>query len=242
MQRCIAAWLVTGLCVTTLGCNKKIEECNALIKQLNDSSSAVQAQTTGLMTNPKEAEETLTKLASTTKEETAKIAAVELSVSELQGFSKEYQQMLDQMVSSATEMGKATGQMQEIQDSVAKDRQAWMSASSKIRVACIKARKECEKLGETLTKPPMVTGIRPEEDAKKLDDFAKAIQDVEVKDEEVKAAVEELNKSLKSFAETLRKADEASKAVEKATTDMKATADKEPALIKNINDFCQGNE
>lgn len=237
-----STWLTFFICLPALGCSKKIDECNALIKQLNESSAAVQAQTTGLMTSPQEAEETLTKLASTTKAETDKIAAVELSVEQLAGFSKEYQTMLNEMVSSATAMGKAAGEMKNVQDSVSKDRQAWMSASSKIRVACVKARKECEKLGETLTKPPMVTGLRPDEDAKKLDEYAKAIGGVEVKDETVKEAVGELNKSLASFATTLRQVDEASKAVEKATAEMKATADKEPALIKNINDFCQGTE
>jgi chromosome segregation ATPase len=223
-------------------CSKKIDECNALIKQLNDSSTAVQSQTTGLMTNPKEAEETLTKLASTTKGETDKIGAVELSVKELAGFSKDYQAMLNEMVTAASTMGKAAGDMQAVQESVSKDRQGWMSASNAIRIACIKAREECSKLGETLTKPPTVLGLKPDEDAQKLDEYAKAIGGVELKDEALKKAVDDTNASLKAFADTLRKVDAATKAVEKATADMKATADKEPALIKSINDFCQGNQ
>lgn len=231
-----------AISMAATGCSKKIPECNALITQLNQSSTTVQGQTTGLMTNPKEAEEMLTKLASTTKEETDKIAAVELTVPELQGFSKEYQAMLTEMVTAASSMGSAAGEMQAIQESVSKDRQAWMTASSAVRVACIKARKECEKLGDTLTKPPMVTGLKPDEDATKLDEYAKSISAVEVKDEGVKKAVSDINASLKSFADTLRKVDVATKAVEKATEDMKTTADKEPALIKSINDFCQGEQ
>lgn len=238
--------VITSVAVVTLvattGCSKKIDECNALIQRLNEASTAVQAQTTGLITNPKEAEQTLTQLASTTKEQTDKIAGVQLTIPELTQFSKEYQAMLSEMVDSATAMGKAAGELKNIEESVAKDRQAWMSASSSIRIACIKARKECEKLGETLTKPPMVSGIRPEEDAQKLDEYAKAIAAVEVQDEAVKKAVSDVNASLKSFATTLRTVDSASKAVEKAEGAMKATADKEPPLIKNINDFCQGNQ
>jgi ABC-type transporter Mla subunit MlaD len=63
-----------------------------------------------------------------------------------------------------------------------------------------------------------------------------------VKDEGVQKAVDDIKASLGSFAATLRKVDAASKAVDKAEADMKATADKEPPLIKNINDFCQGNK
>jgi chromosome segregation ATPase len=225
-----------------VGCSKKIDECNALIQQLNEASTAVQAQTTGLITNPKEAEQTLTQLASTTKEQSDKIAGVQLTIPELAKFSKDYQGMLSEMVDSASAMGKAASDLKGIEDSVSKDRQAWMSASSSIRIACIKARKECEKLGDTLTKPPMVTGLRPDEDAKKLDEYSKAIASIEVKDEGVQKAVDDIKASLGSFAATLRKVDAASKAVDKAEADMKATADKEPPLIKNINDFCQGNK
>lgn len=232
------AWLLSA----SVGCSKKIDECNALIQQLNEASTAVQAQTTGLMTNPKEAEQTLTQLASTTKEQTDKIAGVQLTIPELQQFSKDYQAMLTEMVNSASAMGKAAGELKGIEEAVSKDRQAWMSASSAIRIACIKAKKECEKLGETLTKPPMVTGLHPEEDAKKLDEYAKAIGSIEVKDENVKKAVDDINASLKSFADTLRRVDAATKAVEKAEGEMKTTADKEPPLIKGINDFCQGNQ
>ena len=42
------------------------------------------------------------------------------------------------------------------------------------------------------------------------------------------------------FADTLRKVDMATKAVEKATEDMKTRADKEAALIESTNGFCQG--
>jgi hypothetical protein len=88
----------------------------------------------------------------------------------------------------------------------------------------------------------MVTGMKADEDATKLDEYAKAISAIEVKDEGVKKAVDDINASLKSFAETLRKVDAATKSVEQAEREMKATADKEPPLIKNINDFCQGNQ
>ena len=242
MNRRTAAWLAAGLCVGTLGCSKKIEECNALIQQLNESSTAVQAQTTGLVTSPKTAAETLAKLAEATKAETGKIAAVPLSEEKLVGFSKEYQSMLDQLLQSATAMSKAAGAMVEVQASISKDRDSWMASTTKLRVACIKARKVCKELGETLTRPPMVSGIRPAEDAKKLDEYAKAIGEVAVDNADVKAAVDEVKKNLASFATTLRKADAAAKSVESATSDLKATADKEPALIKNINGFCQGTE
>jgi hypothetical protein len=43
-----------------------------------------------------------------------------------------------------------------------------MSASTKLSVACIKARREVHSLGDKVTKQPSVSGIKPEEDAKKL--------------------------------------------------------------------------
>jgi septal ring factor EnvC (AmiA/AmiB activator) len=226
------------IAVAATGCNKKIDECNALIKQMNEASTAVQAQTTSL-SNPKEAEQALTQLASTTKEQTDKIAAVTLTVPELAGFSKEYQTMLGEMVASASAMGKAAGEMTGIQEAEGKDRQAWATSTGALRAACAKAAKDCQKLGDTLNAAPNVTGQNPEQDAKALEDYAKSISAIEVDDQDLKKAVGDVNASLTSFAGTLRKVDAATKAVEKATQDMKATADKEPPLIDKINGFCQ---
>jgi septal ring factor EnvC (AmiA/AmiB activator) len=221
------------------GCSKKIDECNALIKQMNEASTAVQSKTGAMNDDPKQAEQALTQLASTTKEQTDKIAAVTLTVTELSGYSKEYQTLLTDMATSASAMGKAAGEMQGIKDAQTKDQQAWLTATGALRAACAKTPKECEKLGEALSSPPNVTGTNPEAEAKALDEYAKSLSAIEVGDEEVKKAVGDMNASLATFAGTLRKVDAATKAVEKATADMKSTADKEQPLIDKINGFCQ---
>jgi DNA repair exonuclease SbcCD ATPase subunit len=227
------------LCVGTFGCSKKVPECNALIKQLNESSTTMQTATTALMADQKHAKESLDKLASTTKAETEKLAKVELTIPELQGFSKNYQQLLNDTAAAAQAMGKASGDVEGLQEAVTKASTGWMSASTKLSVACIKARKECAALGDKLTKQPSISGIKPDDDAKKLDEYAKNIGSVDAKNPDVKSAVDEIKKTAGDLAAALRKSGEAVQGVEKATKSMTEAGNKEPALIKSINDFCQ---
>jgi hypothetical protein len=232
------AVIAVTLCAATFGCSKKVPECNALVKQLNESSVTMQAATGGLAA--KQGKESLDKLAATTKAETEKLAKVELTVPELQGFSKNYQALLNDTVAAAQAVGKADGDIESLQEAVTKTSAGWMSASTKLSVACIKSRRECALLGDKITKQPSISGVKPEEDAKKLDEYAKGIASVDVKNPDVKAAVEEIKKSVGEFSAALRKSAIALQDREKAAKSMTEAGNKEPALIKSINDFCQG--
>jgi chromosome segregation ATPase len=237
--QCAVIAVAVTLCAGTFGCSKKVPECNALVKQLNESSTTMQAATSTLRSNPKQGKDALDKLAATTKAETEKLAKVELTIPELQGFSKTYQALLSDTVIASQAIGKASGDLESLQEAVTKSSAGWMSASTKLSVACIKARRECAALGDKLTKQPSVSGIKPEEDAKKLDEYAKGIASVDVKNPDVKAAVEEIKKSVGEFSAALRKSATALEEVEKATKSLTEAGNKEPALIKSINDFCQ---
>jgi chromosome segregation ATPase len=239
MFRLKSALIACTLCAASLGCSKKVPECNALVKQLNESSTAMQSATTGLMTNPKQAKEALEKLAVAQKAETDKLAKVELSVSELQGFSKKYQTLLGEMVTSAQAIGKASGEVEGIQEAVTKSQAGWTSAANKLGTACIKARKECARHGDKLTQPPLISGIKPAEDAKKLDEYAKGLASLDVKSADVKAAVDDIKKHVADLSSALSKNAVTQEALEKATKAMTEAGGKEPALVKSINDFCQ---
>jgi chromosome segregation ATPase len=208
--QCAVIAVAVTLCAGTFGCSKKVPECNALVKQLNESSTTMQAATSTLRSNPKQGKDALDKLAATTKAETEKLAKVELTILELQGFSKTYQALLSDTVTASQAIGKASGDLESLQEAVTKSSAGWMSASTKLSVACIKARRECAALGDKLTKQP-----------------------------DVKAAVEEIKKSVGEFSAALRKSATALEEVEKATKSLTEAGNKEPALIKSINDFCQ---
>jgi hypothetical protein len=239
MLRLKSAVIVSTLCAAQLGCSKKVPECNALVKQLNESSATMQTATGAVVTNPKQAKESLDKLVVATRAETEKLAKVELTVPELQGFSKNYQVLLNDMTTAARAIGKASGDLEVTQAALTKSQTGWMSAQSKLGAACVKARRECTALGDKLMKVPSVTGIKPDEDAKKLDEYAKGIGSVEVKNPDLKAAVDELKKHVGEFAGSLRKSGTSLQDVEKATKAMTDAGAKEPALVKSINDFCQ---
>ncbi|HEX6274310.1 MAG TPA: hypothetical protein VFZ53_14815 [Polyangiaceae bacterium] len=221
-----------------VGCNKKIPECNALIKQLNDTSTVMEKETSAL-SGSKQTKEALDKVAAVTKTETDKIAKVELSVPELQGFSKNYQTLLNDTVGATQAIGKAAGELEGVQEAVTKAQSGFLGATSKLNVACVKARRECAALGDKLTRAPSITGLKPEEDAKKLEEYAQGIAGVDVKNADVKAAVDDIKKTVGDFAAALRKSGALQQDSEKAMKTMNDINTKEPVLIKSINDFCQ---
>ena len=104
--------------------------------------------------------------------------------------------------------------------------------------ACGKAKRECSALDKA-AKPPNVSGIRPADDARKLDDYAKSIASVDLKSPDMKSAVDAMVKSVSEFADALRKAGVVQQDVEKASKSVTDAGGKEPALVKSINDFCQ---
>jgi chromosome segregation ATPase len=239
MLRLKCAVIVVTACAGTIACSKKVPECNALIKQLNESATAMETATNALTASQKQTKEALDKVASATKAETEKIAKVELTVPELQGFSKNYQTLLTDTATAAQAIAKAAGELEGVQEAVTKSQSSWMAASAKLGVACVKARKECAAVGDKLTRQPSISGIKPEEDAKKLDEYAKGVASVELRNPDVKAAVDEIKKSVGEFAAALRKSGSVQQDSEKSLKTMTEINAKEPALIKSINDFCQ---
>jgi hypothetical protein len=240
MLRLKSTVIAVTVCVGSVGCNKKIPECNALIKQLNDTSTVMEKETNALG-GSKQTKEALDKVAAVTKTETDKIAKVELTVPELQGFSKNYQTLLNDTVGATQAIGKAAGELEGVQEAVTKAQSGFMGATSKLNVACVKARKDCAALGDKLTRVPSITGIKPEEDAKKLEEYAQGIAGVDVKNADVKAAVDEIKKTVGDFAVALRKSGALQQDSEKAMKTMTDINAKEPILIKSINDFCQAS-
>jgi hypothetical protein len=227
-----------ALCVGIAGCSKKIPECNALIKQLNDTSTVMEKETSAL-SGSKQSKEALEKVAAATKLETDKIAKVELTIPELLGFSKGYQTLLNETVSATRAIGTAAGELEGVQTAVTKAQSGFMAATAKLEGACGKARRECAALGDKLTRAPTITGAEPAEDAKKLEDYARGIGSVTVKNADVKAAVDEIQKTVGDFAAALKKSGTVQEESKKALKMINEINAKEPALIKNINDFCQ---
>jgi chromosome segregation ATPase len=238
MLRPNSAVIALILCSGSLGCSKKVPECNALVKQLNDSSTALQSVTGPLTATPKQSKDALDKLAATTKTETEKLAKVELTLPELQGFSKNYQAFLKEMATSTQALAKANGDAESVQQAVTKGQTSMVSATSQLGVACAKAKRECATLDKT-ARPPSLSGARPADDAKKLDEYAKSVAAVELRNPDVKAAVEMMKKSAGEFADALRRASALQQELEKATKSMSEAGGKEPAIVKSINDFCQ---
>jgi len=238
MLRPISAVIAVILCIGSLACSKKVPECNALVKQLNDSSTAIQSATNMLASNPKQTKDAFDKFATTTKTETDKLVKVELTIAELQGFSKNYQTILNEISTAAQAVARANGDAESVQQAVEKSQTSWTSAMTQLGAACTKAKKECAALDKA-AKPPSVSGIRPADDAKKLDEYAKSIASVDLTSPDMKAAVESMKKSVGEFADALRKAGAVQQDVEKATKSMTEAGNKEPALVKSINDFCQ---
>jgi hypothetical protein len=238
MLRLKSTAVAVTLCIGSFGCNKKIPECNALIKQLNDTS-AVMEKETAAMSGGKQTKDALDKVATVTKTETDKIAKVELSVAELQGFSKNYQVLLNDTVTATQTIGKVAGELEAVQDATTKAQAAFTAATTKLNVACVKARKECAAVGDKLTNAPAITGIKPDDDAKKLEEYKKGIGSVELKNADVKAAVEDIKKAVGDFVAALKRSGAAQQDSEKAMKTMTEINAKEPVLIKSINDFCQ---
>lgn len=238
MLRLKSTVITVTLCASSFGCNKKIPECNALIKQLNDTSTVMEKETSAL-SGGKQTKDALDKVAGVTKTETDKIAKVELTVAELQGFSKNYQVLLNDTVAATQTIGKVAGEIEAVQEATTKAQAAFMAATTKLNVACVKARKECAAVGDKLTNAPSITGIKPDDDAKKLEDYSKGIASVDVKNADVKAAVEDIKKAVGDFVSALKRSGAAQRDSEKAMKTMTEINAKEPVLIKSINDFCQ---
>jgi chromosome segregation ATPase len=234
----MSAVIAFVVCTGPLSCSKKVPECNALVKQLNDSSTALQGATTTLTSSPKQSKDAFEKLAATTRTETEKLAKLELTIPELQGFSKNYQKLLSDIATATQALAKANGDSENVQQAVAKSQTSWVSAMSQLGAACAKAKRECTALDKA-AKPPNVSGIRPIDDAKKLDDYAKSIASVDLKSPDMKTAVGAMTKSVTEFADALRKAGTVQRDVEKASKSVTDAGGKEPALVKSINDFCQ---
>jgi hypothetical protein len=230
--------IAATFCFVSAGCSKKIPECNALIKQLNDTSTVMEKET-GALSGSKQTKEALDKVAAVTKSETEKIAKVELTVPELQGFSKKYQALLNETVTATQAIGKAVGELDGVQDGVTKAQSAFNAATSQLNAACIKARRECATVGDKLNAMPSITGVKPDEDAKKLEEYAQNLGSVDLKNPDVKTAVEEIKKTVADFATALKRSGALQQDSEKAMKTMSEINAKEPALIKSINDFCQ---
>lgn len=223
-----------------VGCGKKVSECNALVKQLNESSTAMEAANRKILEDPKQSKQTLEAYASTTKAEADKIAKVELSVPELVAFAKTYQGILGDTIIAANAIAKTTGDAEGIEAEVTKARDAFMGASQKLGEACVKGARECKKLGDTVMKMPTLTGEKPAEDAQKLEDYAKGIAPSGIAHADVKAAVEAIKKTSGDFASSIRKFGTAKDEDEKARKALMEAGAKETPLVKSINDFCQG--
>lgn len=222
------------------GCGKKVSECNALVKQLNESSTAMEAANRKILEDPKQSKQTLETYATTTKAEAEKIAKVELSVPELVAFAKNYQTILSDTINAATAIAKTTGDAEGIEAEVTNARDAFMAATTKLGEACVKGAADCKKLGESVLRPPPLLGQKPAEDAQKLEDYSKAIAPAGVTNADVKAAVETLKKASSEFASGIRKFGTAKDEDEKGRKALMEAGAKETPLVKSINDFCQG--
>jgi hypothetical protein len=146
--------------------------------------------------------------------------------------------MLNESVTAAQAIAKAHDDVDSVQQALSKSQTNWMSATTELGAACVKARKDCAAL-EKAAKPPNVSGVHHADDAQKLDEYAKNIASVDVKSPDLKAAIEGIKKSVGEFADALRKAATVEEDVEKAKKTMTEAGNKEPALVKSINDFCQ---
>jgi hypothetical protein len=236
MQR---AFVLATLLAATFACSKKVPECNALIEQINGSASAMEAATRDFSSS-KQTKEASQKFAKANQAELDKLGKVELTLPELKSFSKSYQGLLGSVATAAMAIGKSNGEREELKAAAGKSQGALVAAGKKLRQACEKARKECAALGGTLTEPPALAG-NADEDAKKLDDYAKGLASVAAKDADVNAAARDLGKVVLEFAGMLKSSSGAQKRYEEALKALSDINANEPLLIRSINEFCSGS-
>jgi chromosome segregation ATPase len=229
--------VLLSLFVTAFGCSKKVPECNALIEQINSSATAMEAATREFSSS-KQSKEASDKFARANQAELDKIGKVALTLPELQGFSKNYQALLGSVATAATSIGRSNGELEELMKTVQKSQADWMAAGTRVTAACQKAQKECNALGDKLAAPPALTG-NLDENAKKLEAYAKGLASIEVKNAEVQAAARELEKAVVELVARLNRSSVAQKDYERALKALSDINAKEPALIQGINDFCQ---
>ncbi len=230
--------LFAALIAATSGCSKKVPECNALVGQINASASAMETAT-GEFSSSKQIKEASEKFARASQAELDKLGKVELTLPELKGFSNSYQGLLRSVGTAAVAIGKSNAEREALDATAAKSQAALVVAGTKLSKACEKARKECAALGGKLTAPPTFTG-KAEEDAKKLDDYAKGLSSVASTDADVQAATRELEKAVLEFSGVLKKSSNARKQYEQALKALSDINANEPLLTRSINEFCQG--
>ena len=237
MPRSKSGWMLAVCFAGTLSCSKKVPECNSLIEQINSSASAMEAATREFSTS-KQTKETSEKFARANQAELEKLGKIGLTLPELQGFSKSYQGLLGSVATAAVAIGRSHGELDELRQTVAKSQGDWLVANTKLTTACAKTPKDCKTLGERLAVPPRLVG-KPDDDARTLEAYAKGLASSDVKNPEVKAAAHELEKAALDFVARLKKSASAQNNYEQALKALSDINAKEPALIQNINEFCQ---
>jgi DNA repair exonuclease SbcCD ATPase subunit len=236
MLRTRSVFVLATLFAAALGCSKKVPECNTLIGQINGSASAMEAATREFSSS-KQTKEASEKFAKANQAELDKLGKVELTLPELESFSKSYQGLLGSVATAAIAIGKSNGEREELGAAGAKNQAALVAAGTKLTRACEKARKECAALGDKLTGPPSFTG-KADEDAKKLESYAKGLASVAANDADVKAATRDLEKAVLELAGVLKKSSSAQKQYEEALKALSDINANEPLLIRSINEFC----
>ena len=231
--------LLVACLAASYGCSRKVPECNALIGQINGSASAMETATREFSSS-KQTKESSDKFARANQAELDKLGKVELTLPELKSFSKSYQGLLGSVATAARGIGASNGEREELLATAAKSQAALLSAGAKASRACEKARKECAAFGDKLSGPPVLSG-KADEDAKKLDAYARGLASVAVNDPDVKAATGELEKAVREFAALLEKSSSVQKQYEQALKALSDINANEPLLIRSINEFCQGS-
>lgn len=221
------------------GCENKIGQCNALVEQINGSHSVIEEGTDFVM-HPEKIQQGLKTFNEHIAAETSKIEKVELSDEKLKGYSKQYVEMMREVGAVISEMATATGKLTELQAKVEGGTKSWMDSVTKLKVDCIKQRKQCDELSKSLQKTPLVTGMRPDEDAKKLKEFKDGIAQVTLEEGELKTTRDELVKALDDFSKALEELAGVMSTVEASAKKISEVTSKESPIVDGINGYCGG--
>jgi hypothetical protein len=149
--------------------------------------------------------------------------------------------MMREVAAVISEMAGATGKLTELQAKVEGGSKSWMESVTKLKVDCIKDQKQCEALSAALQKTPLVTGVRPAEDSKKLQEFKDGIAQVTLEAGDLKTTRDQVVKALDDFAKALEEIAGVMATVEASAKKISEASAKESPIVDGINGYCSAS-
>lgn len=229
----IIACALGSLC----GCDKKVDECNAVIDKINGSVEKLKKAEKAPSGKPEQMAKDLKAYAEVAKTEAGELGKIEVTTGELQKYVDEYQAMAEEVAEAALDVANASESLAKMVGDLEKIQKEWESKMKDVQAACTSPAGDCGAVMKQMTQVP--TGSPDDKKyADELDKWAKELEAVEVKDDKLKTAVTAFAKVAKDQAGLVRKMKEAETKGDAAMKKLDKATDKEDPLVEKINKFC----